>query len=84
MNSLSNLHENLKVARGFQPMTLSEMDALRARCAAAAADGRFEPYKSSLQFDNPMTRMPHGFPIDAAQKEVKEMFAGGTGTWFPV
>jgi hypothetical protein len=31
-----------------------------------------------------MTRLPHGFPIDAAQKEVKEMFAGGTGTWFPV
>jgi aryl-alcohol dehydrogenase-like predicted oxidoreductase len=84
MNSLSNLHENLKVARGFQPMTASEMDALRARCAVTAADGRFEPYKSSLQFDNPMTRLPHGFPIDAAQKEVKEMFAGGTGTWFPV
>ena len=33
MNSLSNLHENLKVARGFQPMTATEMDALRARCA---------------------------------------------------
>jgi aryl-alcohol dehydrogenase-like predicted oxidoreductase len=83
MNSLSNLHENLKVARGFQPMTAQELDELRARCAPVAADGRYEPYKSSLQFDNPMTRLPHGFPIDAAQKEVKEMLAAGTGPWFP-
>jgi len=84
MNSLDNLHENLQVARGFQPMTAGEMDALRARCAAVAADGRFEPYKVSLQFDNPMTRLPHGFPVDPSQKEVKEMLGSGTGTWFPL
>src|SRR6202789_3252107 len=83
MNSLSNLHENLKVARGFLPLTARELDELRARCAPVAADGRYEPYKSSLQFDNPMTRLPHGFPIDAAQKEVKEMLSAGTGPWFP-
>jgi uncharacterized protein len=84
MNSLDNLHENLQVAHGFQPMAPGEMDALRARCAAAAADGRYEPYKSSLQFDNPMTRLPHGFPVDAAQKEVKDMLGAGAGNWFPV
>jgi hypothetical protein len=46
-----------------------------------AADGRFEPYKASLQFDNPQARTAHGFPLDPNNKEVKEMFrlvAGGT------
>ena len=38
-------------------------------------------YKLSLQFDNPEARMAHGFPLDAENKEVKEMFRrvmGGT------
>jgi len=62
MDSLDVLHQNLRVVRGFQPMTQIEMEALRARCAPTAADGRFEPYKVSLRYDNPMTRMPQGFP----------------------
>jgi hypothetical protein len=70
MDSLDVLHQNLRVVRGFQPMTQSEMEALRARCAPTAADGRFEPYKVSLRYDNPMTRMPHGFPFDHTQREV--------------
>jgi hypothetical protein len=81
MDSLKVLHENLAVARGFKPMTEKEMDALRARCAETAADGRFEFYKVSLRYDNPVTRLPHGFPIDPTQKEVKAMLQEGTGTW---
>ena len=81
MDSLDVLHHHLRVARGFTPMTAVEMDALRARCAATAADGRYEPYKVSLRYDNPVTRLPHGFPIDPTQREVKEMLAKGTGTW---
>jgi hypothetical protein len=57
------------------------MNRLRAQCAQTAADGRFETYKVSLKFDNPVTRMPHGFPIDKAQKEVVEMFGKANGTW---
>jgi hypothetical protein len=38
-----------------------------------AADGRYEVYKVSLRFDNPQARLPHGFPLDITQKEVKEM-----------
>src|SRR5436309_11480369 len=71
MDSLDVLHQNLRVARAFRPMTQKEMDSLRTRCATAAADGRFELYKVSLRYDNPVTRMPHGFPIDGSQKEVK-------------
>jgi uncharacterized protein len=84
MDSLNVLHQNLKVARGFKPMTEKEMDDLRSRCAQTAADGRFEPYKGTLRYDNPMTRIPHGFPIDKTQREVKEMLEKGTGTWMPL
>ena len=61
-------------------LTDAEMNALRDRCALVAADGRYETYKLSLQFDNPQARLPHGFPLDIKQKEVQEMLfkeAGG-------
>ena len=81
MDSPDVLHQNLRVVRGFQPMSQSEMEALRARCAPTAADGRFEPYKVSLRYDNPMTRMPHGFPFDHTQREVTEMLDKADGPW---
>ena len=77
MESLDVLHQNLRVARGFQPMPEAEMQALRERCAPVAADGRFEPYKVSIKYDNPETRQPHGFPVDSQQKEVKELLERG-------
>jgi len=80
MDSLDVLHQNLKVARGFQPMSAAEMQALRERCAKVSGDGRYEFYKLSLRFDNPHARFPHGFPLDITQKEVQEMLfkeAGG-------
>ncbi len=80
MDSFDVLRQNLRVARGFKPMTAAEMQALRDRCAKAAGDGRYEPYKLSLKFDNPQARLPHGFPLDPTQKEVQEMLfkeAGG-------
>jgi uncharacterized protein len=73
MDSLEVLRQNLRVARGFTPMTASEMQALRDRCAKDAGDGRYEPYKLSLKFDNPQARWAHGFPLDVTQKEVQEM-----------
>src|SRR5438477_9117633 len=60
VDSLDVLRQNLRIARGFTPMTDGEMDALRARCAPTAADGRYEPYKVSLRYDNPVTRLPAG------------------------
>jgi aryl-alcohol dehydrogenase-like predicted oxidoreductase len=74
MDKFEVLHQNLKIARGFKPMSANEMAALRKKCAAEAADGRHEMYKVSLKFDNPEARLPHGFPLDAEQKEVKEAF----------
>jgi uncharacterized protein len=80
MDSLEVLHQNLGIARGFKPLTAEQMQALRDRCAEAAADGRYEFYKLSLRYDNPVSRLAHGFPVDATQKEVQEMLnqeAGG-------
>ena len=73
MESSEVLQQNLKVARGFKPLTEKEMEALRQRCWEAG-DGHFEPYKTSLKFDNPQARQTHDFPLDPEQKEVQEMF----------
>lgn len=61
------LRENVRIAREFTPMKPEEMQALRARCATHAADGRFELYKTSKRFDGPPGREQHGFP---SQKEM--------------
>ncbi len=65
MDKLEVLRQNLKIAQGFQRMSAEEMDRVRNDCKALAADGRFEHYKVSLQFDNPEARLAHGFPIDS-------------------
>jgi uncharacterized protein len=85
MDKIDVLHQNLQIAQNIQPMTPEEMEALRQRCRPVAADGRFEHYKVSLQFDNPEARMAHGFPLDAQQMEVKEMLkeSENTGSPFP-
>jgi uncharacterized protein len=77
------LDQALKVAQNFQPMQAAEMQALRDRCRQYAADGRFELYKLSLKFDNPQARLPHGFPLDMEQAEVKEMMKQTENTGHP-
>jgi aryl-alcohol dehydrogenase-like predicted oxidoreductase len=79
IDSLDVLHQNLRVARSFKPYSEEEMDVLRRRCAEPAADGRFEPYKVSLEFDNPQAREAHDFPLDPMQKEVQDMFKEAAG-----
>jgi predicted aldo/keto reductase-like oxidoreductase len=67
------LEQNLRIAQNLQPMRETELQALRDRVKAEAADGRFELYKLSLKFDNPEARLAHDFPLDMQQAEVKEM-----------
>ena len=83
MEKLEVLQQNLKIAQNFQPMTPAEMSALRAKCREMAADGRYEHYKVSLQYDNPEARFAHGFPIDPQQMEVKEMLKETDNTGLP-
>jgi aryl-alcohol dehydrogenase-like predicted oxidoreductase len=61
IDSLAVLQQNAAVARGFTPMTAADMQALRERVAPLAADGRFELYKTSKQYDGPIGRAQHGF-----------------------
>ncbi|HZZ71393.1 MAG TPA: aldo/keto reductase [Pirellulales bacterium] len=56
------LEQNLKIARGFQPMAEAERAALEKRCAVYAADGHFELYKSSVKYDAAVGREQHGYP----------------------
>jgi len=64
IDSLKVLRQNLKIARAFKPMSAVEMDTLRLRVAAEAADGRFELYKVSAKHEGPEGRKQHGFPDD--------------------
>lgn len=45
------LKQAIAVAWGFKALTDAERQALLARTAEAAANGRFEPFKTSQQFD---------------------------------
>lgn len=83
MESLEILRQNLAVAQSFQPMSPEEMQALRDRVKPEAADGRFEPYKVSLKFDNPEARLAHEFPLDMQSVEVREMLAATKNTGHP-
>ena len=66
MESLAVLRQNLAIARSFTPMTVAERDALRGSVAQAAADGRYETYKTSLAFDDVVTREAHDMPLAGA------------------
>jgi len=62
IDSLAVLRQNVAVARGFTPMPPADMRALRERCAAFAADGHLELYKSTKRYDGGVGREQHGYP----------------------
>jgi hypothetical protein len=62
IDSIDILRKNLAIARGFQQMTVAEMTALRQRVVQYAADGRYELYKTTAEFEGPPGREQHGFP----------------------
>jgi aryl-alcohol dehydrogenase-like predicted oxidoreductase len=51
MDSMEILDQACDVARSFQPMTGAEIAALLAKTSRAAANGEFEPFKTSSLFD---------------------------------
>jgi predicted aldo/keto reductase-like oxidoreductase len=50
-DSMSILEQALEAARSFRPLSEKEVAALLSRTEQAAAQGRFEPFKTSHQFD---------------------------------
>src|SRR5438309_8903569 len=60
IDSLEVLHQNLAVARGFQPMSPAEMRALREGCRFQASDGHMELFKTTKKYDADLGRAQHG------------------------
>ena len=83
VDKLEVLHQNLEIARAFQPMAPAEMQALRDRVKTDAGDGHFELYKTSIKYDNPEARLAHQFPLDPKSNEVQEMISAAKNTGKP-
>ena len=66
IDSMRVLRQNLRIAQRFRPMSNAAMDAHRRRCAEAAADGRFELYKTTAEHEGDEGRAQHGFPSSEA------------------
>ncbi|MFN2397970.1 MAG: aldo/keto reductase [Gemmatimonadaceae bacterium] len=64
IDSMKVLKQNLKTASRFKPMTEAQMDRLRSRVSAQAADGRFETYKTTAKHEGRVGREQHGFPSE--------------------
>jgi predicted aldo/keto reductase-like oxidoreductase len=65
IDSLSVPHQNLGVARGFQPFNAAEMQTIRDACRFGAADGHMELFKTTKKYDGDLGREMHGFPSSA-------------------
>ncbi len=50
-DSLERLHQGLEAARTFRPLGPKELDALYAKTVEAGREGRFEPFKTTNEFD---------------------------------
>ena len=61
IDTLEVLRQNLKIARGFQPLSAETMQNLRERCRPKAADGHNELFKMSLKYDAKVGRGQHHF-----------------------
>ena len=69
IDSLAVLRQNLRIARAFTAMTERERRAFEQTLAGAAADGRFETYKTTAEHEGAVGREQHGFP---SQEEVAQ------------
>lgn len=60
-DSSAMLKKTLKAATAYQPFHAGEMDAVRAKARPMAGDGRFERYKTTLEFDSAAGLAVHGY-----------------------
>ena len=65
IESLDVLHQNLEVARNFQPLNAAEMQSIRDACRYDASDGHLELFKTTKKYDGDLGRQMHGFPSSA-------------------
>ncbi len=65
-DSMKVLEQNLAIGRGFEPLPAAEIERILAKSAPAAGDGRFEPFKTSFDYEGNEARKEHGLPVRAA------------------
>jgi aryl-alcohol dehydrogenase-like predicted oxidoreductase len=65
IDSIDVLHQNLEVARNFQPLSAGEMQTVRDACRFYASDGHLELFKTTKKYDGDLGREMHGFPSSA-------------------
>jgi hypothetical protein len=62
IDSLKVLRQNLKIARGFSPMSTRGKRLYERRLLEQGNDGRYELYKTSAEHEGEEGRRQHGFP----------------------
>jgi len=63
IDSMRVLRQNVRIASNFKPLSDAQMERLRRRAAAFAADGRFEHHKTTAEHEGDEGRKQHGFPL---------------------
>jgi uncharacterized protein len=67
MDSLEVLEQNLAVARDFSPLSDDERADILARSQQFSADGEFEPFKTSRDYDANEGRVAHNHELIVAR-----------------
>ena len=60
MTNIDQLEQNIRAAREFTPLSKQEELELLERAKSAARSGKFEPFKTSDQFDGVVGKQLHG------------------------
>ncbi len=63
--TMEELDAEIRIARGFRPLSDAAKEELLLTAAPEGGDGRHELFKSSQRFDGPHHREQHGFAVDA-------------------
>ena len=63
IQSMKDLQQDVKIARGFKPLSDSDKTRLLSMSAGEGSDGRHELFKSSQRYDGPHHRKQHGFAV---------------------
>ena len=64
MRTMDILESNVALARNFKPMSKRLEKKLLAKTKEIASDGKYEPFKTTRNFDGPVGRKLHGITDD--------------------
>jgi len=63
--TIDQMMADIRTARSSEPLSKAEKGEILMLAEPHAGDGRYELFKSTQRFDNPMYRKMHGFPEEA-------------------